>query len=148
MLMPREQSLVAFVRKRDPRFKAHQAALAAGPSEAELQRRRDEAAARRLAEEELARTYVPQAWEQQAPVEVDSEFEEDSEMSDSEVGSDEGELEQADEVEEEEEEEDEPDSFECFACDKVFRTQPALENHEKSKKHRCVLAGSAEVLLV
>ncbi|PWN41985.1 DnaJ-domain-containing protein, partial [Ceraceosorus guamensis] len=113
------RSLVTFLRKRDPRWKAHQAATAGDASgrasEAELARRRAEAEARARAEAERAAAYVPQDWERQAPVEIDSEFESEAEDG-------------------------EQDDWDCVACDKQFKTRAAWENHERSKKHRTEVA--------
>lgn len=143
------RSLVTFLRKRDPRFKAHLAAQASGAANSgtatpnatpqEMARRREEAMAKRKAE--LENAYVPQEWAQQAPVEVDSEFEtSEEEDSDREDDGEAGEGSGAASADQDDEsQEDEADFWECVACDKTFQTRPAWENHERSKKHKTEL---------
>ncbi|KAF9978829.1 hypothetical protein BGZ73_000100 [Actinomortierella ambigua] len=108
-------SLVAYIRKRDPRFVAYQ----------EEQKQKQEAIqaevkARALREKEklraLASQFQEQAWARTDGDDMDDEDED---------GDDDGE-----EIEEEFEHE-----FECILCDKYFKSERAWKNHEKSKKH-------------
>src|SRR5436305_2007590 len=106
------RSLVAFVRKRDPRYQENQR------SEAERQKiLRDAAAgqkarsraARQAQMEELGRTAVPD-WAKSRPVdEYEGGFSS--------------------------EEQSEEHEFECMVCNKSFKSEAQYEAHEKSKKH-------------
>ena len=101
------RSLVAFVRKRDPRY------VPSTQSEAERQKvLRDAAAAQaaraRAANQAKLDEAVPEWTKAQEP----------------------------DELEESEEEEDEREEFECVACNKIFKSEKQWEAHEKSKKHQ------------
>lgn len=106
------RSLVAFVRKRDPRY------VPSSQSEAERQKvLRDSAAAqaarqRAANQEKLAEFVVPE-WAQSR-------------------GDDEGVV--NDEFEETEEE-SEVEHIECVVCNKTFKSEKQFEAHEKSKKH-------------
>lgn len=106
------RSLIAFVRKRDPRYQENQ------KSEAERQKiLRDAAAAqkarsraaRQARMEEMDTTAVPD-WAKSRPVD-----EHEGGFSS--------------------EEESERHEFECVACDKSFKSEAQYEAHEKSKKH-------------
>lgn len=109
------RSLVAFVKKRDPRYVPNT------QSEAERQKTlRDSAAtqaarARAANQEKLAKAqaFVVPQWAQSRS---DDQMEFDDEFATSEAES---------EVEE----------FECVVCDKVFKSEKQFEAHEKSKKH-------------
>ncbi|KAF2144435.1 uncharacterized protein K452DRAFT_216623, partial [Aplosporella prunicola CBS 121167] len=100
-------TLVAFVRKRDPRW------LPNTQSEAERQKAlRDMAAAQaarqRAANEALMQEEVPEWTRTRDP----------------------------EELEEEDEEEIEEEHYECVACNKTFKSERQWEAHEKSKKHQ------------
>lgn len=102
------RALVAFVRKRDPRYKPNT------QSEAERQKTLREASAAQAARARAANAakmeqYVPD-WTQSRHLE--------------------------DEEEEETEEESEQELFECVACHKTFKSEKQFEAHEKSKKHQ------------
>jgi DnaJ family protein A protein 5 len=106
------RSLIAFVRKRDPRYQENQ------KSEAERQRiLRDAAAAqkarsraaRQARMEEMDAAAVPD-WAKSRPVD-----EHEGGFSS--------------------EEESEQHEFECVVCDKSFKSEAQYEAHEKSKKH-------------
>ena len=110
------RSLIAFVRKRDPRYQENQ------KSEAERQKvLRDAAAAqkarsraaRQAQMEELGKTAVPD-WARSRPVD-------DHEGSFS------------------SEEDSEEHEFECVVCDKSFKSEAQYQAHEKSKKHTKLL---------
>jgi DnaJ family protein A protein 5 len=106
------RSLVAFVRKRDPRY------VPSSQSEADRQKvLRDSAAAqaarqRAANQEKLAEFVVPE-WAQSR-------------------GDDEG---MANDEFEETEEESEVEHIECVVCNKTFKSEKQFEAHEKSKKH-------------
>ncbi|KAM0717558.1 hypothetical protein Q7P37_007410 [Cladosporium fusiforme] len=100
--------LVAFIRKRDPRYTPNT------QSEADRQKALCDAAATQRAraraqnEAKIGEEAVPE-W---------SKFREE------------------DELEESEEEEQEQEIIECVACDKQFKSERQYEAHEKSKKHQ------------
>ncbi|KAK3698041.1 hypothetical protein LTR37_017157 [Vermiconidia calcicola] len=101
------RSLVAFVRKRDPRY------VPSTQSEADRQKvLRDAAAAQaaraRAANQEKLNQAVPE-WTK---------------------------VPEPEESEESEEEEVEQEVLECVACNKVFKSEKQWEAHEKSKKHQ------------
>ena len=105
------RSLVAFVRKRDPRY------IPTTQSEAERQKTLREAAAAQAARaraENEARTRASEVpeWAQ---------------------------MREPDDFEESEEEQVEEEVLECVACDKIFKSEKQWEAHEKSKKHQKVL---------
>lgn len=131
-------ALASFVRKRDPRFKEYSKRMAAEPSAQQKRQKqaKEEAALRQRERQEAAAKYTAQkqAWEEHEAV-FDSEFD---------LSSDGGELENRENITQDEgglgEDElglaDDPKEFTCFACDKFFRSQAALSNHEQSKKHQ------------
>lgn len=105
------RSLVAFVRKRDPRYVPNT------QSEAERQRvLRDSAAAQaarsRAANQEKLAGYVVPEWAQSR-----------------------GDGNSNDEFSSETEEEEEVEHIECVVCDKTFKSEKQFEAHERSKKH-------------
>lgn len=115
------RSLAAFIRKRDPRFKAFQAAQGSAQSaetkeQAEL-RRRELSAARQEAKRAQAASFQAQNW--QVPEEKDDL--DDFTTGESDIGVDEL---------------DGEPFWDCVACDKVFQSEAAWENHERSKKHK------------
>ncbi|KAJ5306654.1 hypothetical protein PENANT_c003G03357 [Penicillium antarcticum] len=100
------RSLVAFVKKRDPRYKAN--------AQSEAQRRETlrqsvaaQAARSRALNQANMRDHVIPEWAQSEQPEAD-----DNESEESEV-----------------------ESFECVACHKYFKSQKQYEAHERSKKH-------------
>ncbi len=102
-------SLVAFVKKRDPRYVPNT------QSEAERQQvLRNSAAAQaarsRAANQEKMADYVVPEWAQSRDQEEHNEFS----VS---------------------EEEDEVEHIECVVCNKIFKSEKQFEAHEKSKKH-------------
>ncbi|KAI5307900.1 hypothetical protein KEM55_007104, partial [Ascosphaera atra] len=104
------RSLVAFVKKRDPRHKA------TVQSEAERQKQLRDAAAAQAARSRAANAkkregYVVPDWMQ--PAEQEEEYDEFASESEEEV----------------------PDTFDCVVCDKTFKSAKQLEAHERSKKH-------------
>lgn len=105
------RSLVAFVKKRDPRWCNLQ-------SDAERQKALRDAAATQAARSRAANAakmqdYVVSEWAKTSDADAtDDEF----------VSSDST-------------EDDDKDVFECMACNKAFKSQNQLEAHERSKKH-------------
>ncbi|KAB5518792.1 hypothetical protein GE09DRAFT_513465 [Coniochaeta sp. 2T2.1] len=106
------RSLVAFVRKRDPRY------VPSKQSEAERQKvLRDSAAAqaarsRAANQEKLAENYVVPDWAQ-------SRGDDDAHAAEFSLS----------------EEESEVEEIECVVCNKTFKSEKQYEAHEKSKKH-------------
>ncbi|CAG7947169.1 unnamed protein product [Penicillium olsonii] len=99
------RSLVAFVKKRDPRYKSN-AQSEAQRQETLRQSVAAQAARSRAHNQAQMRDHVLPVWAQ-------------SEQP----------------VEDEESEESEVESFECVACHKFFKSQKQSEAHERSKKH-------------
>ncbi|KAK3054867.1 hypothetical protein LTR09_004025 [Extremus antarcticus] len=102
------RSLVAFVRKRDPRY------VPSTRSEADRQKVLRDAAAAQAARARAANL----------------------EKLNSEAVPDWAEHREPEDLEESEEEEVEQEVFECVACNKVFKSEKQWEAHEKSKKHQ------------
>ncbi|XP_038599979.1 dnaJ homolog subfamily C member 21 [Tachyglossus aculeatus] len=143
------RQLVAFIRKRDKRVQAHRKLV----EELNAQKARKAEELRRqqkLKQAKLAEQYKEQSWMAMADIEQElqqMEAQYEREFGD---GSDEDEEEEAEEQEPKEgqdgklsdEEENTViyDDLYCPACDKSFKTEKAMKNHEKSKKHREVVA--------
>lgn len=100
--------LVAFIRKRDPRYTPNT------QSEADRQKALRDAAATQRAR---------------------ARAENEAKMSDAAVP-EWSKFREADEIEESEEEEQDQEIIECVACDKQFKSERQYEAHEKSKKHQ------------
>lgn len=104
------RTLIAFVRKRDPRFKPD---TKSADEKAKAQRDARKAQAARARAAQMAKleqeAQALPTWATARP---------------------------ADEVEEETEEESEEEHFECVACNKTFKSERQWEAHEKSKKHQ------------
>ncbi|KAJ1849763.1 hypothetical protein LPJ70_000266 [Coemansia sp. RSA 2708] len=124
------QSLAAWMRKRDPRYKSYT------EQKQRQQQERDEERRRRLAEQRAAAAadasaYVPQAWEEvdytrilkeqldlssdEADTGTESPAQSQTPADDSDLGV--------------------GDELACVICDKAFKTAAQKDNHEKSKKH-------------
>jgi DnaJ family protein A protein 5 len=104
------QSLAAFLRKRDPRYKAFQEQQhLTTPSQSGTVTPIFSAAAVAAARKrvEASQAYVEQEWQRVAPVEDDNDW--------------------AAEMEGEE--------WECVVCNKSFRSEAAWNSHERSRKH-------------
>ncbi|KAL4875531.1 hypothetical protein BJY04DRAFT_211279 [Aspergillus karnatakaensis] len=100
------RSLVAFAKKRDPRYKSYKVSLS--QHREELRRSAAAQASRsRAANEAKLRDHVLQDWAKSQA------FEEDA------AASSEGETEH----------------FECIVCHKTFKSQNQIQDHERSKKH-------------
>jgi len=99
------QSLVLFIRKRDPRYKLHISQGSNTPVPG-VQAESAEAARRR---EQAGQAYVEQAWQRVKSERIDDGID-------------------WEEAEGEEE-------WECVACARTFRSEAAWESHERSRKH-------------
>uniref|UniRef100_A0A2K6V2V4 C2H2-type domain-containing protein n=1 Tax=Saimiri boliviensis boliviensis TaxID=39432 RepID=A0A2K6V2V4_SAIBB len=140
------RQLVAFIRKRDKRVQAHRRLVEEQNAEkarkAEEMRRQQ-----KLKQAKLAEQYREQSWMTMANLEKELQEMEaryEKEFGD---GSDENEMEEhelkdgRDGKDSDEAEDTELyDDLYCPACDKSFKTEKAMKNHEKSKKHREMVA--------
>lgn len=117
------QALVEFVRKRDKRVKAYAETLKL--KSAENNKRMEEARRQRIKDKqkEMA-SYKESDWSKFSNVEAELKVIEESLIT--EYGS-------SDEIESDNEM---ADCLYCVACNKVFKTEKAFQNHEKSKKHK------------
>lgn len=117
------QALIEFVRKRDKRVKAYAETLKL--KSAENSKRMEEARRKRIKDKqkEMA-NYKETDWSKFSNVEAELKVIEESLIA--EYGS-------SDEVESDDETEN---CLYCVACNKVFKTDKAFQNHEKSKKHK------------
>lgn len=147
------RQLVAFVRKRDRRVQAHRKLVEEQNAEKikkveELRRKQ------KLNQAKLAEEYKEQSWAamselekelQQIEAQYGEEFgdaseseEEELDMDTREKNCEEGDAEQPDG--DELTIDDYYDGLYCPACDKSFKSDKAMKNHEKSKKHREMVA--------
>lgn len=140
------RQLVAFIRKRDKRVQAHRKLVEEQNAEkarkAEEMRRQQ-----KLKQAKLAEQYKEQSWMTVADLEKELQEMEaryEKEFGD---GSDENEVEEQEPKDgpdgkdsDEAEEAELYDDLYCPACDKSFKTEKAMKNHEKSKKHREMVA--------
>jgi DnaJ family protein A protein 5 len=101
------RSLAAFVRKRDPRYKAYM--------EQVNQRKRvqEEEAKARLEQQRRAAQIQAQEFQEQHWMKVHEK-----------------------QMDEEDDVEDEEEAWECVLCEKLFKSERALANHETSKAHQ------------
>ncbi|XP_012695778.2 dnaJ homolog subfamily C member 21 [Clupea harengus] len=138
------RQLVAFVRKRDKRVQAHKILVeeqnAAKAKKAEELRRQQ-----KLSQAKLAEDYKEQSWA--SMTELEKELRQMEARYGQEFGdTSESEEEEGDTLEttnngcgdnvQTEEMDDFDDSLYCPACDKYFKSDKAMQNHEKSKKHK------------
>ncbi|XP_055087504.1 dnaJ homolog subfamily C member 21 [Periophthalmus magnuspinnatus] len=140
------RQLVAFVRKRDRRVQAHRKLVEEQNAEKtkkveELRRKQ------KLDQAKLAEEYKEQSWAAM------SELEKELQQMEAEYGEEFGDASESEEeeldVDTQEKDAEEPDAEEltldefdlyCLACDKSFKSDKAKMNHEKSKKHREMVA--------
>ncbi|XP_073680962.1 dnaJ homolog subfamily C member 21 [Garra rufa] len=148
------RQLVAFVRKRDKRVQAHKKLVEEQNAEKakkveELRRKQ------KLHQAKLAEDYQEQSWAAM------SELEKELQQMEAEYGQEFGDASESEEDEEEVENgleranvdagdvmqadgateiDDYYDDLYCPACDKSFKSDKAMKNHEKSKKHREMVA--------
>ncbi|KAI5096292.1 dnaJ-like subfamily C member 21, partial [Silurus meridionalis] len=136
------RQLVAFVRKRDKRVQAHKKLVEEQNAEKakkveELRRKQ------KLEQAKLAEEYKEQKWSAMAGLEQElqqMELQYGREFGDTEEELEEDVAETADPVNGSDELDDLYDDLYCPACDKSFKTDKAMKNHEKSKKHREMVA--------
>ncbi|KAJ7983348.1 hypothetical protein DPEC_G00380050 [Dallia pectoralis] len=143
------RQLVAFVRKRDKRVQAHKKLLEDQNAEKakkveELRRKQ------KLSQAKIAEDYKEQSWAAMSELEKDLQLMEaqyGKEFGDASGSEDEeADIEVLDKMDQagadlqkdetEELLEDYYDDLYCPACDKCFKSDKAMKNHEKSKKHR------------
>ncbi|XP_013864773.1 dnaJ homolog subfamily C member 21 [Austrofundulus limnaeus] len=141
------RQLVAFVRKRDRRVQAHRKLVEEQNAE-KVRKIEETRRQQKLKQAKLAEEYQEQSWAAMSELEKElqqieaqygkefgdaSESEEDELQIDTQERNDEdgGDTEQLDDL-----------TIECYddlycpACDKFFKSDKAMKNHEKSKKHR------------
>ncbi|XP_041667258.1 dnaJ homolog subfamily C member 21 isoform X2 [Cheilinus undulatus] len=144
------RQLVAFVRKRDRRVQAHRKLVEEQNAE-KIKKMEEMRRQQKLNQAKLAEEYKEQSWSamselekelQQIEAQYGEEFGDASESEDEEMeetqekSGEEGDAEQVDS----EELIDYYDDLYCPACDKSFKSDKAMKNHEKSKKHREMVA--------
>ncbi|NXP49845.1 DJC21 protein, partial [Heliornis fulica] len=139
------RQLVAFIRKRDKRVQAHRKLVE--EQNAEKNRKAEEfRRQQKLKQAKLAEQYKEQSWIAMSDLErelQEMEAQYEKEFGDGSDGEDELEEQETKVVEDklnDEAEEAEFDGLYCPACDKWFKTEKAMRNHEKSKKHREMVA--------
>ncbi|XP_050443237.1 dnaJ homolog subfamily C member 21 [Adelges cooleyi] len=117
------QALVEFVRKRDKRVKAY--AETVKQKSAENVKRMEEARRKRIKEKQIELSnYKESEWTKFSNVEEELKVIEESLIA--EYG----------ESDYEESNDETVDCLYCVACNKVFKTEKAFQNHENSKKHK------------
>uniref|UniRef100_A0A672I2M0 DnaJ homolog subfamily C member 21 n=1 Tax=Salarias fasciatus TaxID=181472 RepID=A0A672I2M0_SALFA len=137
------RQLVAFVRKRDRRVQAHRKLVEEQNAEKvkkveELRRQQ------KLKQAKLAEEYKEQSWAAM------SELEKELQQMEAQYGKEFGDASESEEEEPDMEKNSEEggdammiddfDDLYCPACDKSFKSDKAMKNHEKSKKHREMVA--------
>ncbi|XP_041274869.1 dnaJ homolog subfamily C member 21 isoform X2 [Onychostruthus taczanowskii] len=136
------RQLVAFIRKRDKRVQAHRKLVE--EQNAEKSRKAEEfRRQQKLKQAKLAEQYKEQSWITMSDLErelQEMEAQYEKEFGDGSGGEDELEEQETksieDKLNDETEEAELVDGLYCPACDKFFKTEKAMKNHEKSKKHR------------
>lgn len=118
------RGLAAFIRRRDPRYKAYQAQQSSAEAQeaaaAEAEQRRKAAQEEHLrAKRDQAASFQAQGWQQ-------TTVREEEEVHDFSSG---------DSLDDVDDEDEEP-MWDCVACNKRFQSQAAWDNHERSKKHK------------
>ncbi|XP_042660347.1 dnaJ homolog subfamily C member 21 isoform X2 [Tyto alba] len=140
------RDLVAFIRRRDKRVQAHRKLVE--EQNAEKTRKAEEfRRQQKLKQAKLAEQYKEQSWMAMSNLERElQEMEAQYEKEFGDGSGDEGELEQQETKGIEGKLHDETkgaefvDRLYCPACDKWLKTKKAMKNHEKSKKHREMVA--------
>ncbi|KFO80009.1 DnaJ subfamily C member 21, partial [Cuculus canorus] len=140
------RQLVAFVRKRDKRVQAHRKLIE--EQNAEKTRKAEEfRRQQKLKQAKLAEQYKEQSWITMSDLEKElQEMEAQYEKEFGDGSDDEDELEELETKVIEEKLNDDAEEAEfveglfCPACDKWLKTEKAMKNHEKSKKHREMVA--------
>ncbi|KAK2523290.1 Dnajc21 [Columba guinea] len=140
------RQLVAFIRKRDKRVQAHRKLI----EEQNVEKTRKAEEFRRqqkLKQAKLADQYKEQSWITELNLErelqeMEARYEKEfGDGSDDEDGLEEQETKvMKDKLNDETEEAEFVDGLYCPACDRLLKTEKAMKNHEKSKKHREMVA--------
>ncbi|KAG8010771.1 DnaJ-like protein subfamily C member 21 [Nibea albiflora] len=139
------RQLVAFVRKRDRRVQAHRKLVEEQNAE-KIKKVEEMRRKQKLSQAKLAEEYKEQSWAamselekelQQIEAQYGEEFGDASESEEEEISEEGGD---ADHPDGEELTIDYYDDLYCPACDKSFKSDKAMKNHEKSKKHREMVA--------
>ncbi|XP_067679805.1 dnaJ homolog subfamily C member 21-like [Haliotis asinina] len=139
------RALVAYVRKRDKRVQAHRKRLEERAEE--IARKTKEQQEKELQErKKRMENYKETGWSAMSALEDDlrqleASVDEHFGVERDEDGGGEGVPAEGDDLPmEEEEEEDYYDDLFCIACNKAFKSDKAYANHEKSKKHKELVA--------
>ncbi|NXL32083.1 DJC21 protein, partial [Glaucidium brasilianum] len=140
------RQLVAFIRKRDKRVQAHRKLVE--EQNAEKTRKAEEfRRQQKLKQAKLAEQYKEQSWITMSDLERElQEMEAQYEKEFGDGSEDEDELEEQetkgieDKQHGETEEAEFLDGLYCPACDKLLKSKKMMKNHEKSKKHREMVA--------
>ncbi|KAM3600093.1 uncharacterized protein V6R79_017312 [Siganus canaliculatus] len=139
------RQLVAFVRKRDRRVQAHRKLVEEQNAE-KVKKMEEQRRKQKLSQAKLAEEYKEQSWAAM------SELEKELQQMEAQYGEEFGDASESEEEENSEEAVDaeQPDGDDltidyyddlyCPACDKSFKSDKAMKNHEKSKKHRELVA--------
>ncbi|XP_059213810.1 dnaJ homolog subfamily C member 21 isoform X2 [Centropristis striata] len=148
------RQLVAFVRKRDRRVQAHRKLVEEQNAE-KIKKVEEQRRKQKLHQAKLAEEYKEQSWAamselekelQQIEAQYGEEFGDASESEEEEldVETQEKNSEEGGDAEQPDGDEftmdDYYDGLYCPACDKSFKSDKAMKNHEKSKKHREMVA--------
>ncbi|OXB66711.1 hypothetical protein ASZ78_013102 [Callipepla squamata] len=138
------RQLVAFIRKRDRRVQAHRKLVEEQNAE-KLRKAEEIRRQQKLKQAKLAEQYKEQSWITMSDLEkelkeMEAQYEKEfGDGSDAEVEMEEQETKE-DKLSDVAEEVEYADDLYCPACDKLFKTEKAMKNHEKSKKHREMVA--------
>lgn len=143
------RQLVSFIRKRDKRVQAHRKLVE--EQNAEKAKKVDELRRQqKLQQAKLAEQYKEQSWVKMSDLERElqqMEAQYEKEFGDGSDYGDEPEVESQEAAQDDDkasnEAEDDIDLYDdlyCPACDKTVKTDKAMKNHEKSKKHREMVA--------
>ncbi|KAM9735856.1 dnaJ homolog subfamily C member 21 isoform 1-T1 [Menidia menidia] len=147
------RQLVAFVRKRDRRVQAHRKLVEEQNAE-KIRKVEELRRQQKLKQAKLAEEYKEQSWAamselekelQQIEAQYGEEFGDTSESEEEEVDMDTKEKNSEEGGDAEQPDGgvltiDHYDDLYCPACDKSFKSDKAMKNHEKSKKHREMLS--------
>lgn len=144
------RQLVAFVRKRDRRVQAHRKLVEEQNAE-KIKKMEELRRKQKLNQAKLAEEYKEQSWAamselekelQQIEAQYGEEFGDASESEEEELDMETREKTSEEGIEQLDGEEliDYFDDLYCPACDKSFKSDKAMKNHEKSKKHREMVA--------
>ncbi|XP_053726937.1 dnaJ homolog subfamily C member 21 isoform X2 [Synchiropus splendidus] len=145
------RQLVAFVRKRDRRVQAHRKLVEEQNAE-KIKKMEELRRKQKLSQAKLAEEYKEQSWVdmselekglQQMEAEYGETFGDASESEEDELDMDtleNGEGWDAAQIGIDDLEIEDFDDMYCPACDKSFKSDKAMKNHEKSKKHREMVA--------